>query len=52
MEYRRVKVRGTFDHSRELLIGPRSDVTVVETLGNRAESGVYVVTPLKLSDRE
>ncbi|RUS81894.1 hypothetical protein EGW08_010364 [Elysia chlorotica] len=54
MEYRRVKVTGTFDHSKELFIGPRSNTNEPETMGSaRATTvGVHVVTPFKLSDRD
>ncbi|GFO49554.1 surf1-like protein [Plakobranchus ocellatus] len=53
MEYRRVVVKGTFDHSKELFIGPRTNTNEPETMGSaRATSvGVHVVTPFKLSDR-
>ncbi|KAK0065641.1 surfeit locus protein 1 [Biomphalaria pfeifferi] len=55
MEYRKVKVRGTFDHSKELFIGPRSNLHAADTMGgeNKAASmGVHVVTPFKLADRD
>ncbi|XP_005113138.1 surfeit locus protein 1 [Aplysia californica] len=53
MEYRKVKVRGTFDHSRELFIGPRSNIHDAETMGSQRATnlGVHVVTPFKLADR-
>lgn len=59
LEYRRVRVRGHFDHSRELFIGPRSllkggDSTSTGSLisqGSGGQSGFYVVTPFKLADR-
>lgn len=37
-DYRRVKVSGTFDHSQEMLVGPRL---------YRERRGYFVVTPLK-----
>lgn len=55
MQYRRIKVRGRFDHSRELYIGPRSNVQVESGHGMMSythKSGLNVVTPFKLSDRE
>ncbi|XP_059148174.1 surfeit locus protein 1-like [Physella acuta] len=55
MEYTKVTIRGRFDHSRELFIGPRSDYHSVETMGGQeraAKIGVHVVTPFKLSDRD
>ncbi|KAK3767298.1 hypothetical protein RRG08_050849 [Elysia crispata] len=53
MEYRKVKVRGTFDHSKELFIGPRTNANEPETMGSAraATVGVHVITPFKLSDR-
>ncbi|CAL1533957.1 unnamed protein product [Lymnaea stagnalis] len=55
LEYRKVKVRGTFDHSREVFIGPRSNLHAPDTMGGKNKSstiGVHVVTPFKLSDRD
>ncbi|KAL5012636.1 hypothetical protein ScPMuIL_011187 [Solemya velum] len=55
MEFRQVSVRGTFDHSKEMCIGPRSNVQHGEGGGgliSDAQSGVNVVTPFKLSDRD
>ena len=46
-EYVRVLVKGKFDHSRELFIGPRQDHNA-----EKKDMGVYVVTPLKLSGRQ
>ncbi|XP_041368816.1 surfeit locus protein 1-like [Gigantopelta aegis] len=56
LEYKKVTVRGTFDHSREMLIGPRSNVQT-EYSGSglfqgSSNAGVYVVTPFKLADRD
>ncbi|XP_046387790.1 surfeit locus protein 1 [Ischnura elegans] len=58
MEYRPVKVRGTFLHDRELLMGPRS---FIADQGQTRESSVFsasqgqvgwlVITPFQLSDR-
>ena len=46
--------RGEFDHSREMVIGPRSNVLKegggLVSAGN--QTGGNIVTPLKLSDRE
>lgn len=57
-EYTKVRVRGTFEHDKELFIGPRSPITNVETAGGLASDssaarnlGVMVVTPFKLADR-
>lgn len=55
LEYRKVKVRGTFDHSREVFIGPRSNLHAPATMGGQNKSttiGVHVVTPFKLADRD
>lgn len=59
LEYRRVKVVGEFDHSKELYLGPRSCLTdggsdsgngLFSSSGS-TKSGYYVITPFKLSDR-
>lgn len=63
LEYRRIKVRGTFDHSKEIYLAPRS--LIVDNAFEKKHSflipmgrpekpdlGVYVVTPFKLADRE
>ena len=56
MEYCRVRCRGTFDHSREALLGPRSNLAAVQSggglFGSQDSSGWHVVTPFKLADRE
>ncbi|XP_064616107.1 surfeit locus protein 1-like [Liolophura sinensis] len=55
MQYRRIKVRGRFDHSKELYIGPRSNVQVESGHGMMShthKSGLNVVTPFRLSDRD
>uniref|UniRef100_A0A0B6ZME8 SURF1-like protein n=1 Tax=Arion vulgaris TaxID=1028688 RepID=A0A0B6ZME8_9EUPU len=54
MEYQKVTFRGVFDHTHELFIGPRTDVRADELYNsaNRGQSGVNVVTPFKLSDRD
>ncbi|XP_060596023.1 SURF1-like protein, partial [Ruditapes philippinarum] len=48
-----VKVRGHFDYANEVYIGPRSDTPERrhQTLGGKV-SGVYVITPFKLADRD
>lgn len=58
MEYQPVRVTGTFDHSKELYIGPRSLIIDGESSSNSGsiissnQSGFYVVAPFTLSDRE
>ncbi|XP_052037887.1 surfeit locus protein 1 isoform X4 [Apodemus sylvaticus] len=56
LEYRPVKVRGHFDHSKELYIMPRTMVDPVREareagrMSSSTESGAHVVTPLHCSD--
>lgn len=63
LEYRRVKVKGTFDHSKEMYLNPRSYIENNEFLQddsslfssstkNETKLGSVVVTPFKLADRE
>ena len=51
-EYRPVEVRGVFDHSKEMYIGPRSSGLSVEKegYGDVSQAGYLVVTPLMLPD--
>lgn len=59
LEYRRVRVRGHFDHSREVYLGPRSllkggDSPSTGSLisqGSGGQSGFYVITPFVLAER-
>ncbi|XP_036418841.1 surfeit locus protein 1 [Colossoma macropomum] len=56
LEYRRVKVRGRFDHSQELYILPRSPVDPEREareagrLSSSVESGANVITPFYCTD--
>lgn len=58
LEYRRVKMIGTFDHNREILLGPRpalveGDVSQSGSgLISSGQSGFLVITPFKLADRD
>lgn len=58
LEYRRVKISGTFDHSREIFLGPRprlvgGDVQEAGSgLISSGQSGYLVVTPFKFADRD
>jgi surfeit locus 1 family protein len=45
-EYRTFKLKGKFDHSKEILIKIRPDITETDT-----RPGGYILTPFKLSDR-
>ena len=38
--YRRLRVRGTYDHARELYVGPRT---------HNGKLGVHVITPLRVN---
>lgn len=55
LEYCRVKCTGTYDHSRESLLGPRSNLASISTsgglFGSQDSTGWHVITPFKLSDR-
>ena len=56
LEYRKVKVKGQFDHSKELYVLPRSPVENEAEGGNamsgRAQTGANVITPFHIEDRE
>ena len=54
MEYRRVFVKGRFDHSREIYLGPKSRVASNENsdgglIGSSGNVGYFVVAPLEVS---
>ncbi|KAM6182562.1 surfeit locus protein 1 [Erethizon dorsatum] len=52
LEYRPVKVRGHFDHSKELYMMPRTMVDRAREAGriSSTESGAFVVTPFHCTD--
>ncbi|XP_021547326.1 surfeit locus protein 1 isoform X2 [Mirounga leonina] len=56
LEYRPVKVRGHFDHSKELYMMPRTMVDPAREaqeagrLSSSPESGAYVITPFHCTD--
>ena len=49
MTYRRVKIKGEFDHSNELYLGPRPFNKEQQGLASNAV-GFHVITPFKLLD--
>lgn len=60
MEYRKVRLRGKFDHSKEMYISPRSLLRPeqsdhksgsVFSLPSNETFGVWVITPFELKDR-
>ncbi|XP_035209651.1 surfeit locus protein 1-like [Stegodyphus dumicola] len=56
MEYRRVHVRGEFDHSKELYLGPRQLIATADgksggIFSSRSQSGVLVITPFYVPDK-
>ena len=60
LEYHNVRVRGTFDHTRELRIGPRRNICLLDKnnkqgggiISSSSSTGYHVVTPFKLADRD
>lgn len=57
MEYRKFELVGTFQHDKEVFIGPRSIVEDKNTpstggLISSGQSGYHVVTPFKISGTE
>ncbi|XP_065651599.1 surfeit locus protein 1 [Hydra vulgaris] len=57
MEYRRVIVRGKFDHTKEVFLGPRSknvsnSFNNSSLISSRSESGYHIVTPFVLNTGE
>lgn len=56
LEYRRVKVHGRFDHSKELYVLPRSPVDPEREaqeagrISSSGESGANVITPFYCTD--
>uniref|UniRef100_A0A224Z9F6 SURF1-like protein n=1 Tax=Rhipicephalus zambeziensis TaxID=60191 RepID=A0A224Z9F6_9ACAR len=63
MEYRQVRVTGTFDHEREMYVGPRSCIKQEEDsegsqkrrggiISAPGQAGYLVITPFKPKDRD
>ncbi|CAG2064090.1 unnamed protein product, partial [Timema podura] len=60
MEYSSVRVKGRFDHSQELYMGPRSLLVGGDAAGqggmfsqsSGSQSGYHVITPFHLADRD
>ncbi|ESO01639.1 hypothetical protein HELRODRAFT_192218 [Helobdella robusta] len=50
LDYRKVKVRGKFDHSREAYILPRVNIQSLDKNAPTQGGGAYVVTPFRLED--
>lgn len=51
-EYCPFKVRGTFDYSQEVYLGPRSGVAErSNSMSNSRVPGLHVITPFKVADR-
>ncbi|XP_050542968.1 surfeit locus protein 1 [Daktulosphaira vitifoliae] len=59
LEYCRIKVKGEFDHSKEIFLGPRSCLvdggsssgSGLFSVSGYTQSGYNVITPFKLSDK-
>jgi len=54
-EYNPVRVRGTFDHSREFLIEPRSRLDEHPSLKQPMTTttvGAHVITPFRVANRK
>lgn len=49
MEYRRVSLRGTFDHANEMLVGPRTLLRDDSQSQGSPQTGSHVVTPFTLT---
>ncbi|XP_064091211.1 surfeit locus protein 1-like [Macrobrachium nipponense] len=58
LEYKRVRLRGTFDHSKEIFMGPRPRLVGGDVyeggsgLISSGQSGYLVLTPFKFADRD
>ncbi|KAK7074940.1 Surfeit locus protein 1 [Halocaridina rubra] len=58
MEYQKVRLTGTFDHSKEIYMGPRAQLVGGDVhqagggLISSSETGFLVITPFKLADRD
>ncbi|KAH6945081.1 hypothetical protein HPB50_007141 [Hyalomma asiaticum] len=64
MEYRQVRVTGTFDHEKEMYVGPRSCIKQDEDseegprkrrggiIAPPGQTGYLVITPFKLKNRD
>lgn len=58
MEYKPVRVRGTFLHDKEIYMGPRTFLssgdaaTKSSLMTEKNTSGYLVITPFKLENRE
>lgn len=57
MEYRRVRLMGTFEHEREMYVGPRSPIGPADAarrgvMAAPTQTGNLVITPFKLKGRD
>lgn len=55
LEYRPVRVRGTFLHDKEIYMGPRGlmhEGAGGDSFLGQSVQGYHVITPFKLADRE
>ena len=53
LQYRRVKLKGRFDHSKEIYLMPRTLNEGHEGgagFGRKPKSGAHIITPFELSD--
>lgn len=53
LQYRRVRLKGIFDHSKEIYLMPRTLNTGQDRgagFGRKPKSGAHIITPFELSD--
>ena len=53
LQYRRIKLRGKFDHSKEMYLMPRTlnkGPSSGSGFGRTPKAGAHVITPFQLSD--
>ncbi|XP_052789939.1 surfeit locus protein 1-like [Mya arenaria] len=54
MEFKPIKVRGQFDYTREVYLGPRTEFSAsqIQPMAQERTSGVHVITPFKVDGRD